>query len=178
MFLPAKTVTFQPLPSDFTIGPYLRRILFYTLARPVYARFATPFYPVPFFISRDFTSLLLRLHFIVTRYYFSIWIIHRRPYSPSVRIYGGFSRRFFFNLPFCPQTSSVHSHSSRLRRRFACLFLRRLCSACEAWTSGSTEQRAVLVRVNIYSYAAFTLSPSSFTTLRSFTSLPSTSFSS
>jgi hypothetical protein len=60
LFLPAKTVTFQPLPSDFTFGPYLRRILFYTLARPVYARFArfaTPFYPVPFFISRDFTSL-------------------------------------------------------------------------------------------------------------------------
>jgi hypothetical protein len=80
LFLPAKTVTFQPLPSDFTVGPYWRRILFYTLARPVFARFATPFYPAPFFISRDFTSSFReislhcyeRFHFIVVRDYNSM----------------------------------------------------------------------------------------------------------
>ena len=114
LFLPAKTVTFQPLPSDFTVGPYSRRILFYTLARPVYARFArfaTPSYPAPFFISRDFTSLFReislhyfeRFHFIIMRFQvnvmrdsFSILNIH----PPSIFTVGMIWRRILSTFLF------------------------------------------------------------------------------
>ena len=114
LFLPDKTVTFQPLPSDFTVGPYSRRILFYTLARPclrslrhsILSRSFLHFERLQFIISRDFTSLLLRFQLNVMSDSFSILII-----QPAVYFY----RRSdltedsldvsFFNLPFCPQTS-------------------------------------------------------------------------
>jgi hypothetical protein len=107
LFLPAKTVTFQPLPSDFTVGPYLRRILFYTLARPVYARFArfaTPFYPAPFFIMRDSKSLFRDISLV-----FELYI--------AVHIHRGFSRRFFFQPSFL-STNLFLCSPPLLRRRF------------------------------------------------------------
>jgi hypothetical protein len=81
LFLPAKTVTFQPLPSDFTVGPYSRRFLFYTLARPclrslrhsILSRSFLHCYEIfQIIVVRYYTSLLLRLHFIVTRDYTSL----------------------------------------------------------------------------------------------------------
>ena len=136
LFLPDKTVTFQPLPSDFTVGPYSRRILFYTLARPclrslrhsILSRSFLHFERLQFIISRDFTSLLLRFQLNVMSDSFSILII-----QPAVYFY----RRSdltedsldvsFFNLPFCPQTSPSILTLRDFVAAIAGPFLRRLC---------------------------------------------------
>ena len=81
-------------------------------------------------ITRDYKSLLLGLQIIVTRDYKSLLreiTLHYLNYTPAVHIHrrSEFTEDSFFLSTHT--TSSVHSHSPRLRRRFAGPFLRRLC---------------------------------------------------
>ena len=85
----------------------------------------------------DYNSLLLGLQLIVTRItthcysdYKSLLreiTLHYLNYTPAVHIHrrSEFTEDSFFLSTHT--TSSVHSHSPRLRRRFAGPFLRRLC---------------------------------------------------
>ena len=151
------TFLFQALLFGWQTSPSILTLRDFAAASPVYSYGAYATFPFLYFrfhhherlqiiITRDYKSLLLglqiiitripthyyeRLHFIITRDYTSLLreiTNHYLNYTPAVHIHrrSEFTVDSFFLSTHT--TSSVHSHSPRLRRRFAGPFLRRLCS--------------------------------------------------
>ena len=109
----------------------MRPSLFYTLDFIITRDFTSLLREIPTHCYSDYKSLLLGLQIIITRDYKSLLreiTNHYLNYTPAVHIHrrSEFTVDSFFLSTHT--TSSVHSHSPRLRRRFAGPFLRRLCS--------------------------------------------------